>query len=154
MAFSDIMYLMLMAFALLVTMVACNYMLEAMMGHIEGDIPETTNASVHDSWDQNMEFADNSFAAVWFLLAAISIGLTIMLASHPVVLIAWLLFNVLCLFVWDTMNDFLTPFLASDLNLGGMEDAASFVQTDLPKAIIGVNILVGMVLFGKRAVIG
>lgn len=154
MAFSDIAYLVILAFAFVVILLTMDYIWTAVIGVIGPDMPGNTSQSMNASWTQNKQFADDSFTAIWFLLAAVSIGLTIFLGSHPIVLVAWIFFNFVILFVVDSLTDFLTAFLASDMNTGSMNDAASFVQTDMPKAIVGVNILLGIIMFGKRAVVG
>lgn len=151
MAFSDALYLVIFAFVFVVVVLSGSFVYTTVMGAIDQDLPPAANASISASMNSNMEFADNSFSAIWFILAAISIGLTIFLGSHPVVLAVWLMFNIVAFFVFDILSDFLAGFLASDLNTGEMNDAVAFIQGDMPKAIVVVNVLIGAVLFGKRA---
>jgi len=150
MAFSDSLYIVIFAFVFITVILACSYVYNTVMGEIGPLVPAEANASIGSAWSNNLQFADDSFAAIWFILAAISIGLTIFLGSHPVVLAVWLLFNIVCFFVYDVLTDFLTSFLATDLNTGAMNDAVSFVTGGMGKAIVVINVLIGAVLFGKR----
>lgn len=151
MGFSDALYLVIFAFVFIVVVLSSTFILNTVMAQIGPDIAPEVNSSVMDSWEQNKTFADDSFTAIWFILAAISIGMTIFLGSHPVMLAVWVLFNITAFFVYDMLDDFLTVFLATPLNTGDMNDAAAFVQGDMPKAIVVINVLIGAVLFGKRA---
>ncbi len=150
MAFSDSLYIVIFAFVFITVVLASSYIFNTVMGAIGPDLPVETNTSVNAAWSNNVQFADDSFAAIWFILAAISIGLTIFLGSHPVVLAVWLMFNFVCFFVYDVLSDFLTEFLTTDLNTGVMNDAVSFVTGGMAKAIVVINVLIGAVLFGKR----
>jgi len=152
MAFSDVMYLVIFAFLFVIVILTSDYLYNAVMGteYLENNIPAEINESVEDSWDTNVSFANNSFAGIWFILGIVSIGLTIFLASHPIVLIGWILFNIITLFVFDVLTDFLTQFLLSDLNTGVMNVAIAFIENDLAKAVIVLNVLIGAVLFGKQ----
>lgn len=151
MAFSDSLYIVIFAFVFITVVLSSSFVYNTVMGEISEDIPAEANESISASMSSNMQFADDSFAAIWFIMAAVSIGLTIFLGSHPVVLAVWMLFNIVCFFVYDILDDFLTGFLATSLNTGEMNDAVSFVQGDMPKAIVIINVLIGAVLFGKRA---
>lgn len=154
-AFSDSLFLVIFAVALIVVVVTLNYIMGAVFPTVQDDIPVSMNSSLNNSWDRQVQFANNSFAAIWFMFAVVSIALAFLIKSHPILLFAWLMFNVVLFFVYDSLSDFLTDFLASSLNdENAMDVAVSFFQSDIPKAIVIINLLLGFVLFGKGALRG
>lgn len=117
-------------------------------------INATVNQSIQESWAQNRNFWDESLPAIFFIFAALSIGLTIFLSSHPFLLIAWVFFQMLILWLHDALLEVLTQVVASPLNTGAMATSISFIENDMAKAVVMINIILGIVLFGKRALQG
>lgn len=151
MAFSDSLYLVVIFFVLVVTVLTADYVWTAISATpIMDDVPESVDNSTTATWENTTNFMDTSFQALFLIFAVVGIGLTILLASHPFMLVAWMLVNLVILFIYDTLCDFLTVFQTSDLNTGAMDVAIAFIENDMAKTIVLINILIGAVLFGKR----
>lgn len=112
--------------------------------------PANVTTAFNNSINTSVSFWDTSFAAMFIILALGSVVLTIFLSSNPALLVAWIFLNMATLFVWDSLNDVLTIFIAMPLNGGQMNTAIAFFQTGVPMAIPIINLLMGIVIFGKR----
>lgn len=112
--------------------------------------PANVTTAFNDSINETVGFWDTSFAAMFVLLGIASIVLTIFLASNPALLLAWILMNMATLFVWDQLNDVLTIFLTMPFDGGQMNTAIAFFQTGIPMAVPILNLIMGVVIFGKR----
>lgn len=139
------------AFALPVLVLTIDYTNNAFLDAVGDRMPAQQNASIQAAWQNNVDFWNNSLAAIFFLFAIIAIGLTIFLASHPFLLIAWIFFNLIILWLHDALMEVLSVIIASPLNTGAMDVAIGFIQTDMISGIVIINIILGAVLFGKRA---
>jgi hypothetical protein len=153
MAFTDNLYLVIGMALLIVTVLSGDFIIKNVLGNptVQAKLPAQMNASANAAWTNNQQFADNSFAAIFFIFGAISIGLTIFLQSHPLFMVAWLFFCIILFFTFDILTDALTPFMSSSLNTGAMNNAWAFFHGDMPKGLMVLNVLLGAVLFGKRA---
>ena len=158
MGFDDILYLVVSCVLVIPIIVMAIDLVNSEMNTAVGDsglnINATVNESIQESWTQNKNFWDQSLPAIFFIFAAISVGLTIFLSSHPFLLIAWVFFNMLILWLIDALLEVLAAVVASPLNTGAMATSISFMENDLAKAVIMINIILGIVLFGKRAIQG
>lgn len=150
MAFSDLVYIMVGAFLLIITLLTVDFTLKAILPEVQDEVPEQTYDKLNASWTNNANIFNNSYSALFVLFALVSLALAVFLPSHPVFLIVWFLVNLVMIWVYDTMDIFLQGFLNSDLDTGVADSAVSFVDNTLPKAALILNMLIGMVLFGKR----
>jgi len=154
MALSDIVILLVFSFVFVVILLSADYSFTKVFDSIDQDLPTARAEKYNASWNNNVSFFNNSFSALWAIFALISLALALLLPSHPVFLIIWLLLNLVMIWLYDTLEVFLQKFLESDLDTGAMDQATNFVDTTLPKAALVLNMLVGIVLFGKRVVYG
>ena len=152
MAFSDVLYLIIGAFALIVVVLAMDYVQNSVMTSIGPKISPTNVAKIDKAWDQNRDFMNTGFIAMFIILAMIGVILSALVSSHPVFLVAWLLFNLVVLFVWDNLVSAMDAITSSSINTGNMNDAINFFKSDMAKVVVFVNILVALGLFGKRMV--
>ena len=150
-AFSDVWFLFVGLIGLFLTVMVGNYAIGVLMPELDDYMTPEMNTSINDSWDNNVAIYNGSFVAIWFIFMVLTIVLTITLQSHPAFLILWLFFNIVFLWVYDAMLQFLIPFLDSEINTGDLDDASSFLLNDIGKFTIFVNIILGAVLFGKNA---
>jgi hypothetical protein len=152
MGMSDIIYLVVGAFVLLVVILAMDFSFNQVFDSIDQELPPARAAAYNASWSNNVSIFDNSFSALFVIFGLISLALAIFLPSHPVFLIIWLLLNMVMLWAYDIMDLFLDQILTSDLNTGNMNNAVTFVDNTMPKAALVLNMFVGLVLFGKRVI--
>ena len=143
-------YLLVTFFVLILVWLICDYVWIAVFPTINQSGNEEIAATLDTSWDKSKEFADGSYVALFLIIGVIGCVLTVFLAGHPIMLIAWLFINLIALFLYDIFNDFLTVFLLTDLNTGMMSTAVSFFQNGMPKAIIILNMLMALIFLGKR----
>ena len=152
MSFFDTIYIVA-AFAMIIVLgLIMSFVMPKFLEPMAADLPPGANATITAQTDRVVGFLNLSFIALFFIFAGATIGLTIFLASHPVGLALWLIFNITTLVVWDSLSEFITGIAATDLNTGDMDTAISFFQGDMPKAIVVINVLIGAVMFGKRGV--
>lgn len=149
MAFSDSIYLIITAFVLIIGTLTISYIYDAVMPSISGDLPVGYVAKSDAAMDNNINFINLSFAALFFLFAILSFVFSSMVASNPVFLIAWLLINMITLFMYDTLLTVLDAFMLSDLNTGVMNTAYAFFTGGMAKGIIIINIIISIALYGK-----
>jgi len=155
MSFFDSLYIVAgFAMIILLTLTMSYVMPKVMTPLVNAGLPPSANTTIMTKVTQTTNFLDSSFAALFFIFGATSIGLTIFLQSHPVALAFWLIFCIVTILVWDTMVEFITSVEATSLNDHSMDMAISFFKGDMAKAIVVINVLMGAVLFGKRAVGG
>lgn len=104
--------------------------------------------TVHETYNQ-------SFGAIFIIACIVSVLLTVLLQSHPVFLVFWLLFNMATLVVWDAaMEATVYTFRDSELDVGAMDTAMDFAESGMPLWIIGANVLMAVVMLGKRMAYG
>lgn len=149
MAFSDLLYLVFFMFTLITVVLVGDYIYNAVFPLVSPQIQTNISTSLSDTWTTTTGFYNGSFIAIFLILGIVSLILAAKLASSPVYLLMFLLFNLVILWFYDGLSTYLTLFLASPLNTGSMNTAASFLQNGLPKALIVINIIVAIVLFGK-----
>ena len=152
MSFFDTIYLVAGFAVVIIIALTMSYTMPKVLAPMQDDLPPGVNTTIMDSVNRTTNFLDTSFAALFFIFSAATIGMTIFIQSHPVALAFWLMFNIVTLLVWDVMVDFITIIESTVLNTHSMDTALAFFKGDLPKAIVVVNVLMGAVLFGKRAV--
>lgn len=150
MAFSDILYLVVGAIGFLITLAVCMAVFTPFMAAVGPNMPGNTSTQVSGVWTGNISFFDSSFAAIFVIMAVMSIGFTLFLNSHPVFLVIWLFANLLTLFVWDVMMDVLTDVITALGVVASFPNSVAFLQNDMAQAIVVINVLLGVVLFGKK----
>ena len=154
MSFIDVLYALIVFFVLILVWNVMDFVWQTTAPAFNSSIDPAIAGNLSSGITKNEQFYDASFAALFIIVLAISAVLTVFLASHPVVLMVWLLFNTVMIFVYDALNDYLTAFLLTDLNTGVMNTAVAFFQSGVPKALIIGNVLMAVVLLGKRGVGG
>lgn len=152
MAESDVLYIMVMAFVLILLLWIFDYTQGAFMDKIGPMLAPTEEAALNDAWDSTTNFYNMSFAAMIVILGFVAIALTILLASHPIFLVVWIFFNMVLFFVWDITVDVLDAIAQTVLNTGVADDAYAFYTGDLPRVFMLINIVLAGVFFGKRVV--
>lgn len=151
MSFFDGIY-MLAGFAVLIILaLTFNHVFDVFMPKIQDDLPVGANETLTRAMDRTTNFLDTSFIALFFIFSAVVIGLTVFLISHPVGLAIFLMMQIVTIMVWDSLDTLLTGIEASAINGGEMDTALAFFHGDMPKAIVIINILLGAVMFGRRA---
>jgi len=151
MSFFDVIYVIAGLAVMIVLVMAYSFVFDAFMPRIQDDLPVGANETLINAMDKTETFADNSFIAMFFIFSAVIIGATVFLVSHPLGLAIWLCMNIITILVWDALDDLITGLEASSLNTGVMSNAIAFFHGDLPKAAVIINVLLGAVLFGRRA---
>lgn len=154
MSFVDVLYALIAFFILIVVWNVMDFVWQNTAPAFNSSIDPAIAGNLSAGITKNEQFFDTSFAALFVIVIAVSAVLTVFLASHPVVLMVWLLFNTVLIFVYDSLNDYLTVFLLTDLNTGVMNTAVAFFQSGMPKALIFGNVLMAIVLLGKRGLNG
>lgn len=152
MAESDILYVLLLGFILILLLWIFDYTHDAFFAKIGPMLDPAQETALNDSWDSTVSFFDMSFAAMLIIFALAAIALTILLASHPVFLLVWLFFSMVLFFIWDTTVDVLDAIGATVLNTHVADNALAFYENDLPKAFMLINILLAGVFLGKRVI--
>jgi hypothetical protein len=156
MSFLDIVFLVVIAFILIIVVNVSDYIHQQVFVPMNDSSKTSTplNQSQYDTieaqWQQNKNFFDNSFTAIFIVAGIASVLMAAMLAPYPAALAVFLLINLVTLFLYDGLNTYLTAFLTGSLNTGAMSYAVAFWQSGVPKLIIGLNILMAVVLFGKK----
>lgn len=154
MSFFDGLYLVVWFFVLLIVSCTAYFVWNQIWPTVKAGVPATTQTKLETSVDNGMAFVDGSYAAMFIILMLCSVAMTVMLAANPIALIAWLLINIVTLVVFDSLNGFVSAFVAGGVYSGTFANAASFFQTGIPKVIPVFNMLLAIFLFGKRAFSG
>lgn len=157
MAFSDAFFVLIAGFALIITVWALDLTFKSVMDSVGPELTtvygnNTYETNINTAWDNTTAFYNSSFAAMYVIASAISIGLTIFLRSHPLILVAWIFFNIVFFFLWDSLVDVMDAIAATTLNTGVMDDALLFFTTDIPRVAMLVNVCMAAVFLGKRVV--
>lgn len=150
MAFQDFIYLVVGAFVLIMIVLAMDYTFDSVFPLIQNQIPSNQSTALSSAWTKNNDFFNGSFPAIFFLFSFVALVAAAFISSNPVYLIIFIFINLVLLFVYDAMTQFLTQFMTSSLNTGSMNTAQNFVNNDLPKGIIVLNILLAALLYGRR----
>ena len=150
MGFLDVVYVLIFFFVLLIAVNVGDTAFRAVMPSLNGTFSNATYNDMYAQHRYNNTFFDNSFAALFLLFCGISIILTALLVSHPGALAAWLLINLVTLFLYDVLSAFLAAFMLGPLNTGAMANAYDFWLSGVPKLVCVANIFLAVVLFGKR----
>ena len=128
-----------------------------MWATVSPSIPDSGNNNItstfNNSINTSVAFWNQDFAVIYMILMLGSVLLTIFLNSNPALLVIWLLLNVAIVFVWDQLNTVLNLFVNSDINGGQLDQAVDFFQGPMGKVIPIINCLIGIFLFGKKAVL-
>ena len=158
MSFFDVPYIVAGFAVFLLVLIVANYVyVQVSPAYMTGDHPAPTNVTtrLNASWYSNVSFFAKSYQALFVLFMLISIILTSLISTHPVVLAVWLLFNLVSLVIYDYMDGFLQVIKADPMNAAGvMNDAIDFYHSGVPKLIPVASFLMAAVMLGKRAING
>ena len=149
-AFSDIFFLIIGAFVLIISVLVGMTVYDEVMGTLQPKIPVATYTSINDGVQNNTQFWNSALIVIVILFALVSVIFSAMISSNPVYLIGWLFLNLIMIFVWDGLGVVLDSFISGPLNTGDMSDAVNFFQNDLVKLLPIINVLIAVALFGKR----
>ena len=149
-AFSDIFFLIIGAFVLIISVLVGMTVYDEVMGTLQPKIPVATYTSINDGVQNNTQFWNSALIVIVILFALVSVIFSAMISSNPVYLIGWLFLNLIMIFVWDGLGVVLDSFISGPLNTGDMGDAVNFFQNDLVKLLPIINVLIAVALFGKR----
>ena len=149
-AFSDIFFLIIGAFVLIISVLAVMTVYDEVMGTLQPKIPVATYTSINDGVQNNTQFWNSALIVIFILFALVSVIFSAMISSNPIYLIGWLFLNLIMIFVWDGLGVVLDSFISGPLNTGDMGDAVNFFQNDLVKLLPIINVLIAVALFGKR----
>jgi len=149
-AFSDIFFLIIGAFVLIISVLAGMTVYDEVMGTLQPKIPVATYTSINDGVQNNTQFWNSALIVIFILFALVSVIFSAMISSNPIYLIGWLFLNLIMIFVWDGLGVVLDSFISGPLNTGDMGDAVNFFQNDLVKLLPIINVLIAVALFGKR----
>lgn len=111
-----------------------------------GNVTQTMDTMIQN----NTSFWNNSLGAVYLMLGLGSILLTVLIRSHPVFLVAWILFNLVVLMVYDQMLTVVNIYVGSAIYDGSMSTAVSFFVNDVGLLIPVLNMVLAIVLLGKK----
>jgi hypothetical protein len=151
MAFSDILYLLVLAFGIIVVSLVGVYIYDQIYPKtFQGQINPALETKINNGLDNNIGFFNLSFITIFLVIGFISVILSAYVSSNPLFLVAWIFINLILLFVYDTMFDALSYFIGSTIDDGSMDSAIAFFNGGLPKSIPILNVLVAIALFGKR----
>lgn len=154
MSFEDPIVLVAFAFLFITVSLVGMYIWTSVSPSLSAQDHSNFTTTMNSSINQSVSFWNTGLATVYILLCLASIILTVFLSSNPALLVVWMLMCVVTLFVWDSLNDVLAVIAASTLNGGQMSSAISFFQSDIPKLVPLVNLLIGIFMFGKGALGG
>ena len=149
-AFSDIFFLIIGAFVLIISVLVGMTVYDEVMGTLQPKIPVATYTSINDGVQNNTQFWNSALIVIVILFALVSVIFSAMISSNPVYLIGWLFLNLIMIFIWDGLGVVLDSFISGPLNTGDMSDAVNFFQNDLVKLLPIINVLIAVALFGKR----
>ena len=149
-AFSDIFFLIIGAFVLIISVLVGMTVYDEVMGTLQPKIPVATYTSINDGVQNNTQFWNSALIVIFILFALVSVIFSAMISSNPIYLIGWLFLNLIMIFVWDGLGVVLDSFISGPLNTGDMGDAVNFFQNDLVKLLPIINVLIAVALFGKR----
>ena len=150
MSFFDGVYILLSFFIFIIIISCAFWMWSVFSPSFMVGTPTDFNTTMSDVMNRNFTFWDTSFAAMFIIMLLLSVVLSIFVYSHPVFILLWLLFNIICLFMWDYLTTILTAFQATSINIGQMATAIGFFQSSVPKILIAFNVLVAIAMMGKR----
>lgn len=151
MSFQDIPFIVIYMFAFIILVVTTDYAWNTIYPVVSEDLTPAQNATLSGGWDNNVNFFDNAFTGLFILFLLSSVLLTALLATHPVILFVWLLFNMLVLLLYDSLNQYLTAFATSPLNdAGAMSTAITFFSSGVPKVIVIMTVIMAIVMLGKK----
>lgn len=158
MSFFDVPYIVAGFAVFLLVVIVCNYVfVQVSPAYSTGPNAAPVNITnrLNTSWNSNVTFFANSYQALFVLFMLVSIILTALISTHPVVLAVWLLFNLVSLVVYDFMDGFLQTIKADPMNAAGvMNNAIDFYHSGVPKLIPVASFLMAAVMLGKRAISG
>jgi len=149
-AFSDIFFLIIGAFVLIISVLVGMTVYDEVMGTLQPKIPVATYTSINDGVQNNTQFWNSALIVIFILFALVSVIFSAMISSNPIYLIGWLFLNLIMIFIWDGLGVVLDSFISGPLNTGDMSDAVNFFQNDLVKLLPIINVLIAVALFGKR----
>lgn len=153
MSFVDIPLLIVVGAMLIVTLNIADFVYNEAMPDAS-EIPEPVHTALDRSWTNTKTFYNNSFAAIFIIAGLAAVLLTAYLYSSPVALAVWLLFNMVSLFIYDAVTEYLSSFLASSLNTNAMIDAVAFWNSGVPLLIPGLSLAMAIIMFGRTVLIG
>lgn len=154
MSFEDTIFLIGGIFAIIAMVMILHYAYTSVMAPISSMMPGNTSAQLNATEIKTVNFIDGSIAAMFFMFSAGIIALTAYLSGNPAALALWLILNIVMVLVWDVLDQTLTSIEGSVLNTGILSQARLFFHNVIPKAAVGVNILLGCALFGKKVFLG
>lgn len=146
--YSDIIFLIVEFFIVLVFALAASTTFDAVYPKIVTTPSNITN-TLNASYNNTMNFYDMGFGALFFLFSIIALALVLLLPSHPVFLLMWLFINIVLFFLYDTLDTVVTGIKGTSLDNGRMNNAMSFFNHDMPKALMIFNALIAIVLYGR-----
>lgn len=150
MSFFDVFYLIAFGFILILVVNTCDLAWHMAIPGANSTENAANVAQIDAAWNNNTGFFNHSFAAIFIMIAIIMIVLTAAIYTHPVILAVWLLINILALYQYDAMVDALVGIAATSMWTGVMAEAADFFASKVGMLIPLLNVLMALVMLGKR----
>ena len=148
----DAAYILLFGFLLIVFALIAGILWQAVSPSLSPYLPTEYSTPIFSGVTNMLEFWNTDFAAIIVLMLLGSVVLALFAYSHPVMLLAWFMFNLVTIMLYFLLNNILTSLLTTlnTLNPGTMINAIAFFSGPLPLVILVFNVLMAIVLMGKR----
>lgn len=151
MSFTDTIYLVFIFAIIIICLMTSSYVFSVVFPPIGGLIPVNQSTTINNSVNSVYSFYDASLPAIFLILAILSALLTVFLRGHPIILAIWLIISVMTLLVYDIGLDLVNAFAATSINNHSMDISIEFYRSGIPKFIPVANLIIALVMLGKRA---
>ncbi len=152
MSYTDIVYLVFIFALIIVCLMTSSYLYSVVYTPIGSLIPVNQSTMINNSVNGVYNFYDTALPAIFLILAILSALLTVFLQGHPIILVIWLIISVMTLLIYDIGLDIVNAFAATPINNHSMDTSIAFYRTGIPKFIPIANLIIAIVLLGKRTV--
>ena len=150
MSFTDTIYLVTIFFVIVICLMASSYVYSVVSPPILIQLPANQSTTINTGVNSVYSFYDSSLPAIFLILTILSALLTVFLQGHPIILTVWLVISVMTLVVYDIGLDILNAFTATSLNIHTMDTSIEFYRSGIPKFIPIANLIIALVMLGKR----
>ena len=154
MSFFDTLFTVVILGAFIITLMVSINIWDTLFPIASQNVPTSISNNLNTGWDRNVDFFDSAYPVIFIIIGIISIMLTIYLYNHPVFLVVWLLINLITLVIYDGVLDAINAIAATSLNTSQLNTALDFFRTQVPRLIIVINIIMAVVMLGKRGLGG
>jgi len=155
MAYVDILYVMAVFVALFVLLASTyfiwNIEFPIMNSSAAGTTAVPVMTNINKTVNGQFDFFFNNFQLLYIIFSIVAVLLTVVLISNPIGLAVWLIINLLGFVLFDSLITFVTSFAGTPIYTTKLDAALDFLQSGVPQLLPLFNMLLAIVLVGKRA---